>query len=148
VLLAGSVSVLLLAVLPPALPEGGRAALMQAFAPVCHQLPARSPHLGGTPLAVCDRCLGIYAGLALGIAGVWAAGGLWRRAGRADGLVLLAAAVPMGADWIGPLLGLWANTPWSRSTTGLLFGLAAGSFLAWRLAGRRTSAFSVSADDE
>jgi uncharacterized membrane protein len=111
-------------------------------------MPARSPHLAGAPLAVCDRCLGLYSGLVFGIAGVWGARRLWRRAGRADGLVLLAAALPMGADWAGPLLGLWANTPWSRSATGLLFGLAAGSFVAWRVAGRRASAFSVSVADE
>lgn len=33
---------------------------------VCHQLPERSFLLAGTPLPVCARCTGIYAGAALG----------------------------------------------------------------------------------
>jgi hypothetical protein len=33
------------------------------FAPVCHQIAGRSFHLHGVPLAVCARCLGIYAGV-------------------------------------------------------------------------------------
>jgi hypothetical protein len=37
-------------------------ALYLAFAAVCHQSPDRCFHFYGLPLAVCARCLGIYAG--------------------------------------------------------------------------------------
>ena len=38
--------------------------------PVCHQIPERSLHLFGEPLAACARCTGLYVGFALGVA-VW-----------------------------------------------------------------------------
>jgi len=37
------------------------------FASVCHQQPSRSFWMNGAPLAVCERCFGIYAGLFLGV---------------------------------------------------------------------------------
>ena len=36
------------------------------FSALCHQNPARSFWLGGSPAAVCVRCLGIYFGVAIG----------------------------------------------------------------------------------
>lgn len=36
------------------------------FAPVCHQIPERSFHIMGCPIAVCARCSGIYIGFLLG----------------------------------------------------------------------------------
>ena len=36
--------------------------------PVCHQIPARSFHLLGEPLAACARCTGLYIGFTLGVA--------------------------------------------------------------------------------
>jgi len=36
------------------------------FTPFCHQLPDRSFHLLGVPLAVCARCTGIYLGIFIG----------------------------------------------------------------------------------
>jgi len=37
------------------------------FSAVCHQLPARSWHLHGEPLAVCIRCTAIYYGFLAGL---------------------------------------------------------------------------------
>jgi uncharacterized membrane protein len=37
------------------------------FSPVCHQIPNRSFHLAGHPLAVCSRCTGIYLGFLFGV---------------------------------------------------------------------------------
>jgi uncharacterized membrane protein len=37
------------------------------FSPVCHQIPERSFHISGYPLAVCARCTGIYGGFLLGV---------------------------------------------------------------------------------
>lgn len=128
----GAMVVLLtLAVLPPFVGEELRALLMQAFAPLCHQMPARSPHVHGVALAVCDRCLGVYlglplAGLAFLVAVFVAPKWLDERIYRYAGPVLVAALVPMGIDWVGPVVGWWPNTPATRLATGLFFGLPAG----------------------
>ena len=125
-----TLGVVVLALLPPFLGETARGVIMQAFAGVCHQLPARSPQIGGLPLAVCDRCLGIYGGLALGVIGYLPAARWQACVYRHAGLVLGAALVPLAVDWAGPMLGLWTNVPLSRAVTGALFGGAAGYLLA------------------
>ena len=45
-------------------------------------------------------------------------------------IILLAAALPAGVDWIGDVMGWWTNTPASRMATGGIFGIIAGYFLA------------------
>jgi uncharacterized membrane protein len=118
---------------PPFLSAGARALVMHAFAPVCHQLPGRSPVLDGVQFAVCDRCLGIYAGVLLGILTLGWGRRLWARLRAVDRVVLLGSLVPIALDWAGPVLGLWPNVPLSRAGTGLLFGGVAASFAADRL---------------
>ena len=49
---------------------------------------------------------------------------------RQIGLLLGLSIVPVAADWALGALGIWANTPLSRTLTGGLFGLAAGVVLA------------------
>lgn len=118
-----------LAALPPLVGEGLRAALMHGFAAVCHQMPERSLHVDGVPLAVCHRCLGIYAGVLLGaLVFPLMPRGLLR--GRRAGVLLVLCGLPTAADWAVDVLDLWANTPVSRMTTGALFGVAAGLLLA------------------
>jgi uncharacterized membrane protein len=122
--------VLGLAVLPPFVPEGLRAALYVAFSPVCHGLDARSFHVHGEALAVCHRCTGIFAGLFAGTL-LWpfvrrSEASLSRHAGLVLGLSLLPAAV----DWGLGVTGLWANTPATRTLSGALFGIVAGVYLA------------------
>lgn len=130
VVLAASLGIVGLIVLPPFVGEAARALLMHAFAGVCHQLPSRSPEIGGVALAVCDRCVGIYGGLALGVVGFAGVDrwhdGVYRYAGP----VLAGALVPLAVDWAGPVLGLWTNVPLSRAVTGAFFGAAAGYLLA------------------
>jgi uncharacterized membrane protein len=126
--------VVLLATLPPFVPEFFRAMLMVAFDPVCHQMPDRSFHIHGEQLAVCHRCYGVFVGLVIGaillpFAGKWDAV-LYRRAG----VVLLIAILIPGTDWMGTIVGLWSNTAWSRSLTGAVFGTAAGYYFARALA--------------
>lgn len=127
--------VCMLAALPPFLGEPWRVALMQAFHAVCHQLPDRSFAVGGVPLAVCHRCTGIYLGL---FAGALAFpllarfdARLWP---RSRGLLALSLA-PMALDWGGDALGLFVNTPLSRTLTGAVFGVVAAYLLAHGLAG-------------
>lgn len=140
-LLLGSTGLLLgLALAPPVLPMPLRAMVMDAFSPVCHQLPGRSPHLGDLPIAVCDRCVGIYLGVVLGVAVVKRARPLWQWLGATRHYFLLASLAPLTVDWIGPILGLWSNGPSSRFATGLLFGLVAASFVADQLLRKVTRA--------
>lgn len=116
--------------LPPFVGTGAREVLMQGFASVCHQIPERSPALGGVPLAVCHRCFGIYVGLPLAML-------LFLGLARWDPLldryarwILPLALVPAAVDWLLGVLHIWENTPLSRTATGLLVGLVGGLYLA------------------
>ncbi len=127
--------VLVLVYATPLLGGAWQAGLMQAFHAVCHQLPDRSFHLGGAPLAVCHRCTGIYAGL---FAGALLFPLLYRYDDwiwRYTRWLLLASLAPMGVDWTGDVAGLFANTPVSRAGTGAVFGLFVSYLLVRGLAG-------------
>ncbi len=92
-----------------------------AFSSLCHQLPVRSFYLAGQPLAVCARCVGIYAGFAAGALCY----PLVRSLSRLDMPArrwLLLAALPTGIDFALGFTGLWANTHTSRALTGALLG--------------------------
>lgn len=132
-LLAGTGGLLLLALLPPFLPVEMQGLVRECFGPVCHQLPSRSPHVYGVPIAICDRCSGIYVGLVLGVAGTGWGRSVWRRIGSHGRFVLLGSLVPLGVDWVAPLLGLWSNGPVSRALTGFVFGSIAASYVTDRL---------------
>ena len=122
-----------IAVLPPFVSPSLRVVLMEGFSSVCHQLPGRSVHHHGVQLAVCDRCLGIYVGLVLGSAATRWGRAVWERV-RAWGLFPLAMVlVPVGIDWLAPVLGLWESVPLSRSLTGLLAGIGGGGVVADRI---------------
>lgn len=127
-----------LSALPPWLPVWAQTVVMEAFAPVCHQLPERSMHMSGTALAVCDRCLGIYIGAGAGAVVARMAAGF--EAHASPWVVLGIGIVPAGVDWLGPWLGLWINTPSSRLLTGLWLGGAVAWMVvrAIRSASRRT----------
>ena len=118
-----------LAVLPPFVPAGARDVLMQVFSKFCHQIPARSPRVDGVQLAVCHRCLGIYAALPLATLLFLALQPwqetLWRTARWIIPLSLL----PLGIDWLLDVSGWWTNTPLSRLLTGAIFGVASGFYL-------------------
>lgn len=120
----------ILATLPPLLEAEGRALVMQAFAPFCHQLPAYSPHLGGVQLAVGHRIYGMFSGLVLSTLALPALRRWDDLLDRHAALVLGAAALPMMLDWMLNAAGWWRKTPRSRLITGALFGIAAGYFLA------------------
>ena len=123
--------VVLLAASPPFLDAGAAALVRAAFSPFCHQMPARSPSLHGVPFALCHRCTGIVAGLALGVLCGPLVPRLMERLGSTHPLAVLAAAgLPTGADWLLGTTGVWANTGASRMATGALFGAAAGLMLA------------------
>lgn len=152
---AGAALLVGLAVMPPWLPPWARWLLMEAFAPLCHQLPARSPTIDGTHIAVCDRCIGIYAGLLSGVvlAAVLRAAArpvcrqwlhtsslTWDRLLSTLRYALAGALIPLALDWIGPFIGAWTpfhgwqNSPVSRVGTGALLGVVAGLFLVVAIA--------------
>lgn len=126
----GSLFLLILATLPAVVDEPVRAFVMWVFSGLCHQIPERSPEVGGVVLAVCHRCYGIYAALPAA-ALLFLAVRRWddRISRAARWIIPLAVAVP-GVDWLGDVLGFWSNTPASRLATGAVFGLAGGYFLA------------------
>ena len=125
-------AVLGLIVLAPLARAGGHpflsAAVYSGFSATCHQIPERSFHLEGFPLAVCARCFGLYAGGAAGVLFYPLARGLARRdaPGRAW---LLLAAVPTTVDFALGFFGVWENTHLSRFLTAVLLGAAAAFYV-------------------
>jgi uncharacterized membrane protein len=97
---------------------------------VCHQDAGRSLSLNGVPMAVCSRCIGLYAGGVLGLlaAGLTAA---WSRpAPRALFFILIAPTV---IDAVLPLTGLFGY-PGVGNLTRTLISLPAGGICGWFLA--------------
>jgi uncharacterized membrane protein len=91
-------------------------AVWQFFSVACHQDAARSFWLLGAPLAVCARCIGIYAG---------AAAGVWLRLPRRAALGTLAAMAALNA--VDALLGV--SGLGLRFALGTLLGGTAGALL-------------------
>ena len=96
--------------------------LWNVFSLVCGQNPEHTWDLGGGPLSLCQRCLGLYVCGCVCLSLHWA---LRPRHGLVfialHGLLLL-VAVPFGFHWIqhGPVL---------RAVTGGLCGFGIGTFL-------------------
>jgi uncharacterized membrane protein len=91
------------------------------FSRLCHQDPARSFLIGGSPVAVCVRCLGIYCGVALG---------MLVRLGKVSAIRLLAVAMLLNLVDVGSGMLHWhGDIPVTRFWLGLLLGVAAGSVL-------------------
>lgn len=133
--LGGVGTLAVLAVLPPLVGGTVGAGLHAAFSAVCHQIPDRSPHLHGDPIALCHRCFGILTGLLVGLAVVPALGQavVSRMTHSAQPMWLVVAVIPTALDWGLGALGLLANTPASRLLTGAVFGLVAGAILGANL---------------
>jgi uncharacterized membrane protein len=102
--------------------------LYQGFHVVCHQMPERSFHLWGFPLAVCARCFGLYVGALAGIAVYPLARGVWRKDLPARTWLIL-GALPTTVDFALGFFGLWENTHWSRFSTALLAGAVTAFYL-------------------
>lgn len=91
------------------------------FAPVCHQIPGRCFALEGHPLAVCGRCLGVYAGFAAGLLVYPLARGFSRTALPPVSLFLL-LVLPLAADGAAGVIGLWRSPIGLRFATGFVWG--------------------------
>ncbi len=92
------------------------------FSPVCHQLSERCFFIFGYPLAVCTRCLGIYAGCLLGMILFPIIRGF------ADTLIpkirlFILFTSPISIDTFGNFFSIWKTTPWLRFTIGFIWGV-------------------------
>ncbi len=119
-------ALLIAALTPPALMRFGQPLTAMAvaafFSKLCHQRPDRVVYLFGAPTAVCLRCLGIYAGAAIG--------GLLRLNYKL-GLSCLGAALALNiADVLTETLGFHGNMPLLRLLIGGTLGISAGMLLA------------------
>ncbi|MDQ3798158.1 MAG: DUF2085 domain-containing protein [Acidobacteriota bacterium] len=112
---------------------GFSGALYTFFSYLCHQIPERSFHTLGFPLAVCSRCFGFYFGFLLGLG----AYPFFRALDDVEPFArfwLFLAIVPMGIDWSLTFFGIWENTHLSRSLTGAILGFACAFFIVPALA--------------
>jgi uncharacterized membrane protein len=91
------------------------------FSGLCHQDPARSFMLEGSPAAVCVRCLGIYCGAALAPL---------LRAVQAPARRILATALLLNLLDVATANLHWhGNLPLMRFLLGVLLGVGAGTVL-------------------
>lgn len=103
--------------------------IYQSFSFICHQMPERSFHLEGHPLAVCARCFGLYAGLAAGVLAYPLVRSLRSAYAAPARGWLIAAALPTSIDFALGYLGIWANTHASRFWTAALLGAVAAFYI-------------------
>jgi uncharacterized membrane protein len=122
------VSAIVLAPVVRELGWGFASSMYSFFSYICHQLPERSLHFDGHPLAVCARCFGVYFGLLAGLL-VYP---LWRRIDDIKPLRriwLFLSLVPIAVDWSLTVFGIWENTHLSRFLTGLILGVACATYI-------------------
>ena len=112
------------------------------FAPICHQIPARSFSFSGHPLAVCGRCLGIYTGFFAGSIIYPFIKGL-SQAGIPQRSLLVAVSIPIVFDTAGNFLNLWSSSNIARLFLGLSWGIVlpyyfipAIASIPWKKGGR------------
>jgi uncharacterized membrane protein len=122
-LLAGAVVWTAVVSVAPLAPAWLTAPVYAAAAVVCHQIPQRSFALAGGPVAVCARCLGLYAG---GVAGFAVAVALRRRIrGIGSPWTLLAAsALPTAVTVLGEWVLGWPTGNAARFAAALPLGAA------------------------
>lgn len=111
---------------------------------VCHQRPERSFHRDGAQLPVCARCLGLYAGGALGVLAWAALSGLGARTSRPARrliesprlrLAVLLLALPTIGSVATAVLGVWDAPNTARALLALPTGGAIGALVAAVAAG-------------
>ena len=97
---------------------------------VCHQLSERSFHLWGTPLPVCARCTGIYAGAAIAAVALTARRSQLGNASWSPSrarVILIAALIPTAVT----LLYEWSTGDMPAHSIRALAGAPIGAAVAW-----------------
>lgn len=102
--------------------------IYQGLHAACHQIPERSFHIEGFPLAVCARCTGLYVG---GLAGVLVYPLVRPLSNREmpDRVWLIMAALPTTVDFALGFFGVWDNTHMSRFLTASLLGVVSAFYI-------------------
>ncbi len=103
--------------------------IYESFGFICHQMPERSFHLEGHPLAVCARCFGLYVGLAAGTLAFPLVRSLASACVAPARVWLIVAALPTCIDFAVGYLGILANTHASRFLTAALLGAVAAYYI-------------------
>jgi uncharacterized membrane protein len=101
---------------------GASRLLYALFSPVCHQIADRCFTFHGHPLAVCGRCLGIYAGFAVGLLAYPLLRGLSSKPALPSARTFAVAILPLAVDGTAGFLGLWGSPIGLRFATGLAWG--------------------------
>lgn len=100
------------------------------FEVICHQDPVRSYSISGIKMAVCSRCLGIYAFILAG----WLTMPLYSKISIFSLITekrwLIASILLNLTDLLGNYLGIWTNTLLSRFLLGGFFGYCLTVILA------------------
>jgi uncharacterized membrane protein len=118
----------------PLLPAPLAAAFYVVGSLICHQRPERSFHLLAVQLPVCARCIGIYAGAALGSAIALDARVRALRPPSVNRILLAAGAAPTVVTVACESLGWWQTTNLTRWCAGLPLGCAVALVVAQAVA--------------
>jgi uncharacterized membrane protein len=123
-----------LLVVAPYVPGYAGAVLYGTGSLICHQISERSFHVAGFQLPVCARCLGLYAGAAIGVIGR-----LWRRIpvlerSRTARAAAVVAALPTAVTWTLEAIGIWSPSNATRAIAGLPLGAVVGLVVAGAVA--------------
>jgi uncharacterized membrane protein len=98
------------------------------FSKVCHQEDSRSFHLAGHKLAVCSRCVWIYAGFFIGVL-IYPFKYKLNNISPPSVWLLIIAIFFLICDVLSDSLGIIENTYLSRSLTGFLIGIVLPLYL-------------------
>ncbi|MGZ5445254.1 MAG: DUF2085 domain-containing protein [Thermoanaerobaculia bacterium] len=109
-----------------AIAQGASLEWRMLFRLMCHGKIERSLELFGAPMPICARCVGIYAGMLLGILAFWAIPLLRERVMR---VVAFVAVTPLAIDGLTQLSGLRESTNELRVATGIVAGFAFGLWI-------------------
>ena len=94
------------------------------FAPLCHQMPSRSPHFAGVAFPVCFRMAGVYLGVLASYLYLAASGGWRRRLPDTRRAIACGFAIlPLLIDGWGNTLHFWSSPGPLRLLTGLGCGM-------------------------
>lgn len=141
-------AILLSAVLVTAANSQGSAfSLRYPFRLLCHGKAERCLLLWNTPMPICSRCVGIYAGALAALGLFVATSRRWSREISSGAALVL--AVPLAIDGLTQAFGLRESTNGLRLLTGLVAGLAGMVWVVSRLPrneGEHRDSLSAQAD--
>jgi len=125
---------LALLIAAPLLPVPLAASLYALGSRICHQRPERSFHLFAAQLPVCARCLGIYAGAALGSLLALSARMRSKRDTVSPRQLLVGGVMPTALTLVAEWTGAWATSNGARAAAGVPLGVVVALVVAQAVA--------------